>query len=170
MNTPYATWTEEQKQKARERTKRYKEKHPEMVRADYDKRNARRRMLYATDETYRNSILNDPQRKILGRQQGIKFRLAVKKEIFDQYGNVCKCCEEARSEFLTIDHVDNNGAEHRKEIGSGSHALYLWLRRNNFPTNFRTLCINCNFALGHSGYCPHEREREANGLPLRLSH
>jgi hypothetical protein len=27
---------------------------------------------------------------------------------------------------------------------------------------YRVLCMNCNFALGHSGYCPHQRRRQAH--------
>jgi hypothetical protein len=36
--------------------------------------------------------------------------------------------------------------------------LYLWLKRNNYPTGFRVLCHNCNLAIGFYGYCPHHRQ------------
>jgi hypothetical protein len=42
---------------------------------------------------------------------------------------------------------------------SGTH-LYLWLKQNNYPPGFRVLCMNCNFAIGHSGYCPHNAKVE----------
>jgi len=81
-------------------------------------------------------------------------------------GPSCACCKEEHLEFLTIDHIEKNGAEHRREMlkekgwkgdergMSGSHT-YLWLKQNNYPPGFRVLCFNCNFSLGHFGYCPH---------------
>lgn len=66
----------------------------------------------------------------------------------------CACCRESQYEFLSIDHIDGGGAQHRKEIGSG---LYAWLRRNGFPKGFRVLCHSCNQSIGAYGYCPHEK-------------
>lgn len=60
-------------------------------------------------------------------------------------------------EFLTIDHINNDCAKHRKEnkwISSSS--IYPWLIKNNFPEGFRLLCYNCNCARYHIGWCPHE--------------
>jgi len=73
-------------------------------------------------------------------------------EILNAYGNKCACCGESNYEFLGIDHINNNGSQHRKEIGRG---LYDFLIKNNFPSEFQILCHNCNFAKGHYGYCPH---------------
>jgi len=85
----------------------------------------------------------------------------LKDKIYDHYGKVCSCpgCDESRQEFLTIDHIDGNGRQHKKEIGGGSYVLYRWISNNNFPDNFRVLCMNCNFSLGKYGYCPHEKEQ-----------
>jgi hypothetical protein len=63
------------------------------------------------------------------------------------------CCGESHYEFLTIDHVNGDGADHRRE--TNNEDIYRWLERNNFPPGFRVLCMNCNFALGYHGYCPH---------------
>jgi hypothetical protein len=59
--------------------------------------------------------------------------------------------------FLTIDHENGDGAAHRRQIGQGSIVLYRWLRRNNYPPGFRTLCWNCNCATHKYGICPHKR-------------
>ncbi len=80
----------------------------------------------------------------------------LKKEIYDHYGNKCQCCGEKRKEFLSIDHMDGGGHKHRKEIGG--NGLYYWLRQKKFPKNFRILCMNCNWAIGVYGYCPHKNE------------
>ncbi len=88
-----------------------------------------------------------------------KHRKEIKQFIINKYGGKCECCGETNPEFLTIDHIDGNGSQHRKEIGIGcGNAFYIWLRDNNFPKdNFRLLCMNCNFSIGMYGYCPHKK-------------
>ncbi len=85
-------------------------------------------------------------------------RRQYKKEVIHAYGDVCACCGENKIEFLSIDHSFNDGAKHRKEIGSG-HQVYLFLIKNKFPSDLglRVLCMNCNTSLGLYGYCPHEQ-------------
>lgn len=85
--------------------------------------------------------------------------LRKKRRVFDAYGGCkCACCGETHMEFLSIDHIDGKGAEHRRTglgpITNGA-GLYSWLIKNNFPAGLRVLCMNCNFSIGHSGYCPH---------------
>lgn len=81
----------------------------------------------------------------------------LKNTVFDHYGRVCDCCGEDDIRFLSIDHEDGKGAEHRKEAKCGSGtAFYAWLIRNGFPTGYKTLCISCNIAKGRLGRCPHE--------------
>jgi hypothetical protein len=65
----------------------------------------------------------------------------------------CECCRESHQEFLTIDHVNGDGAEHRRQVKSSD--ICPWIIRNGFPEGFRVLCMNCNYALGLYGYCPH---------------
>lgn len=67
----------------------------------------------------------------------------------------CACCGEGHIEFLTIDHINNDGAEHRRQLGVGK-SFYRWLIKENFPDGFRVLCYNCNCSLGHYGRCPHD--------------
>lgn len=81
--------------------------------------------------------------------------------VFETYGGyVCKCCGETEPLFLQIDHVNNDGAKHRKEVfgekvGSGQR-IYRWLRDNNFPEGFQVLCANCNLGKHRNGgICPH---------------
>lgn len=83
---------------------------------------------------------------------------AVGEEVLAHYGGVCACCGEHRYEFLSIDHPNNDGAAHRRSINMAS--LRHWLKRQGFPPGYRVLCMNCNFARGRFGYCPHEKERQ----------
>lgn len=54
---------------------------------------------------------------------------------------VCRRCGFDDVRALAIDHINNDGAAHRKKIGN---QVYLWLARNGFPEGFQTLCFNCN--------------------------
>lgn len=83
----------------------------------------------------------------------------LKAKIIEEYGGKCACCGEAHFAFLTIDHINNDGAEHRRQgVGHGK-SFYQWLIRNDFPKdNFQLLCMNCNFAKGHYGVCPHQED------------
>jgi hypothetical protein len=75
-------------------------------------------------------------------------------------GAVCTCCGDTHEEFLSIDHIDGGGSAHRRKLkGKGGHGFYLWLRKHNYPPGYRVLCMNCNFARGMRGYCPHEKEQ-----------
>jgi hypothetical protein len=69
--------------------------------------------------------------------------------------------------FLTVDHPNDDGADHRRELGmardrgqsAGSH-FYMWLKREGFPARFRLLCFNCNSGRHRNGgLCPHQRKR-----------
>lgn len=72
---------------------------------------------------------------------------AVKFEVLGHYSVIghpnCPHCRIDDLDVLTIDHVNNDGAAHRKEQGTGS-ALYVWLKRNNYPEGYQVLCCNCN--------------------------
>ncbi len=96
----------------------------------------------------------DPKKS---RTYRIQYNAQLRAEVLQAYGNMCACCEEVEPKFLSIDHPNNDGAEHRRRIGvnSGFH-FYLWLRREGFPEGFQVLCHNCNQAKGSYGQCPHE--------------
>lgn len=71
----------------------------------------------------------------------------------------CACCGEDKYQFLAIDHPNNDGAAHRKEIRKGKPywkvgvMMVNWLKRNAYPPGFRILCHNCNSARQYYGYC-----------------
>lgn len=97
-------------------------------------------------------------RTYLGRYSKERGRM-FKETVIRHYGGKCACCGEDRIGFLTVDHVNNDGGKHRKEIGKAG--LYMWLIRHNFPTTYelQCLCFNCNFGKNHNGgVCPHVSE------------
>jgi hypothetical protein len=99
-----------------------------------------------------------------------KYNLKLKRQVMDAYGGHCACCGEIELVFLTIDHVEDNGAEHRREIaaakgnswGQAGSPTYRWLRDNGFPAGFQVLCANCNCGKQwNGGICPHQVTAEA---------
>lgn len=83
--------------------------------------------------------------------KGVRDRL--RKQVIDAYGGKCACCGESNPAFLSVDHINNDGAEHRRSV----RHLYTWLRQNDFPKDgFQLLCFNCNCAKGIYGICPHQ--------------
>lgn len=82
--------------------------------------------------------------------------------VFEYYGMECACCgEDADLAFLTIDHIDGNGREHKRQERIGD--MYAWLIRKGFPGGFQTLCYNCNLGKYRNGnICPHQTKKNAN--------
>ena len=86
---------------------------------------------------------------------------AVKTDVVLGYGGKCTCCGERDIRFLTIDHVEENGA-HLRRIGAHPTGLPFlkWLRKRNYPTDFQLLCYNCNCGKHrNAGVCPHKDPR-----------
>lgn len=81
-------------------------------------------------------------------------------DVYTAYGGYkCNCCGETESLFLSIDHIDNNGAEERRSglyAGSG-YGFYRWLRKSGFPPGYQVLCMNCQVGKHkNGGVCPHQ--------------
>lgn len=107
------------------------------------------------------AIAHKDRRREIRLKHSRKHRNLVRQLTFDHYGRICRCCGETMMFCPTIDHMDNDGAEHRKKRGSQSGlCLYDWLVRNDFPDNFQTLCRNCNWGRHRNkGICPHQEKR-----------
>jgi hypothetical protein len=93
-------------------------------------------------------------------KQSKEYKQRLRMEVLGIYSNQtfsCACCGDSHLQFLTIDHINNDGKEHRKQIG-GVGMTYLWLRKNNYPAGFQVLCYNCNNGKRvNRGVCPHCR-------------
>lgn len=86
-------------------------------------------------------------------------RYAVRDQVYRAYGGyVCACCGEKERKFLSIDHINNDGAKHRREFNlKTGEQMYRWLARNNFPAGFQILCMNCQWGKrNNNGICPHQ--------------
>ena len=163
----------EKYQRNLEAQKRWREKNPNYQKI-WHQRNPEKSKKYGRDFYYRNwekRKLESKMRRrrlysknpipIIERQR--KFRWKTKIEILFSYGGnppKCACCGEQELGFLTIDHINGDGAKQRREatLGRGGHIFYLWLKRNNYPEGFQVLCYNCNCGRArNNGICPHKK-------------
>ena len=76
-------------------------------------------------------------------------------KVLSYYGSKCVECGESRLGCLELDHVNNDGAQHRRDINNDARyttgtKLYQWLVDNDFKCNYelQILCANCH-ALKH---------------------
>lgn len=80
---------------------------------------------------------------------------------FAAYGGYkCVCCGETEPLFLSLDHIENDGAAFRrgafgKRTAAGVHT-YRWLKRNGYPKVVQVMCMNCQHGKRmNKGVCPH---------------
>lgn len=71
------------------------------------------------------------------------------------FGSCCACCGEARSAFLTLDHIHRNGTKHRA-LFTHHDQMMRSIQREGWPKDkYRLLCMSCNFATRFGETCPH---------------
>lgn len=85
------------------------------------------------------------------------YQRMARARVIEHYGGFCVCCGENTKEFLAIDHINNDGARHRKYT---TRNIATWIIKNNFPKKFQLLCHNCNFAKGIYKICPHKIQKK----------
>jgi hypothetical protein len=85
-----------------------------------------------------------------------EYRKQQKVAVLNKYGGKCYCCGESDPHFLTIDHVQSDGHEKRKQC-SGQKAIFQYLYGREVDLSvYRVACFNCNCArVQHNGTCPH---------------
>ena len=86
------------------------------------------------------------------KKRHIETNAILRALVIEAYGGICACCGNASKKFLTIDHVNNNGAAERRTV---TNNVCLRLKRLNFPPEYRLLCFNCNCGRAlNDGICP----------------
>ncbi|MDE1940674.1 MAG: hypothetical protein KGI66_00995, partial [Patescibacteria group bacterium] len=142
-------------------------KDPENIRAEERRQRAnkseeqkqhRRDYMRSYCRTWRANL---PEEKKAARKAVLlRYRRKLKADILAAYGNKCACCGFDDPRFLTIDHVNNDGAHERRTVdsGGGNYRFYLRLKREGFPKDkYQALCANCNFGKQwNGGTCPHK--------------
>ena len=100
------------------------------------------------------------------RLASTKHRRKARNTLFEIYGGPsCACCGESEERFLSFDHVNEDGAEHRLSIGKRSSgrgfsdvvSLHRALKKAGYPPIIQVLCFNCNMGKHlNGGVCPYE--------------
>ena len=84
--------------------------------------------------------------------------------VLSHYGNdgkpLCVVCGFADIRALSVDHIHGNGNAHRRRIKKW---LYLWLKQQNFPGGYQTLCMNCQMIKAAEA---HERPGVPRHIPV----
>jgi hypothetical protein len=145
---------------AREQNLLYYHRHPTRVKESI-KRSRAKRPDYYRDQKRRNQILR---------------RARIRDTVMSRYSNgsiKCVCCGETERDFLTIDHINGGGGQHRVAIfgdrWTAGARFYNWLVANGFPPGFQLLCMNCNFSKGKHGRCVHETSDRTTENDLKTS-
>ena len=95
----------------------------------------------------------DPEYREYNRAYSVGYRSMLRRQALDAYGHKCACCGSERARHLAIDHIEGGGNKHREELGGGGLVMFRWLRDNDYPEGFQTLCHNCNFEKHAYGEC-----------------
>ena len=78
----------------------------------------------------------------------------VRLELIAMLGGKCRCCEEDWTDFLTIDHVHNDGYL----MPQGSRRRYFLIKkelREGKGDRYQVLCANCHVSKSWRGGCTH---------------
>ena len=142
----YKRWFQNNKEKMHKYRKKWRDKNKEKLKKDVNEWRKENPEKYRI--THNKNSRDERERKRM--------------KILIHYGGnppKCACCGETIIKFLTVDHINNDGAKHRKEIYTKSWGgdITRWLTKNNYPEGFRILCWNCNCGRAHNGgICPHK--------------
>jgi len=81
-----------------------------------------------------------------------RYRDGLKLKVLTYYSDEdlkCKKCEIDVYSILTLDHINNDGAEHKRRLAkngkASSESVYRDLVKNGFPPGYQVLCFNCNY-------------------------
>lgn len=80
-----------------------------------------------------------------------RYRLKLKCEVMGLYASPVACvrCGFSQIDGLVLDHINNDGAKHRREAkisgrGTVGGRIYEWIRKNGKIEGLQVLCANCN--------------------------
>lgn len=96
-------------------------------------------------------------KSIISEKQKIKNK-EIKIQALSYYSGhppKCQCCGERQLEFLTLDHVNDDGKQERERLKLFGSGFYNWVVKNK-PNNLQVLCYNCNLGKRVNGRCPHK--------------
>ena len=164
-------WAEEKHRRHLEYQHRWRAAHPEKV-ALWNEQNTlwRKNNRDHVNRRAREYVASHPeQAKATQRRFKAKhpdafrlYNLKRKVEMVDSYGGKCACCGETEIAFLSLDHANGGGTQHRLRMGQNK--MMAELRAAGWPKDgYRILCMNCQFGTRYGHECPHTRFKEVPG-------
>lgn len=114
--------------------------------ADEQRERIRLRQMYRR----KNNLEYRQYQTRLSRINGPKMTELYKEAVMNVYTNgeqTCRRCGQGDIDVLCLDHINDDGATHRKENGGKLLAgmrMYRWITKNDYPPIFQVLCANCN--------------------------
>lgn len=101
------------------------------------------------------------------KDKAVNWREDIRRQVIEHYGSFCACCGETTIEFLSLNHINKDGNEHRRKIsGVNRFTIYKWTIDNDYPNTLDIRCYNCNLSDGYYGICPHNNGASKNILNL----
>lgn len=144
-------YREQNREKIRQRMRDWRAANRDKIKG-YSKRLRDRKFAEATPE-------EAAQIRAAEAEKTRKLQGQIKEAVYAAYGGyICKCCGETEPMFLSIDHIENNGAAERRSgvYKGGGNAFYAWLKKQGFPPGYQVLCMNCQVGKHkNKGVCPH---------------
>lgn len=135
-----------------------KEYHSEYYKSRAEKKKEWQRQYRITHREERAASLKNWYQRHKEEQQdrAKKAQRELRLKVIMHYGGRCAFCGDSNINHLSIDHINNDGAEHRRKLfGEGRSAsgskMYRWLASNNFPEGFQVLCHTHNSEKGFYG-------------------
>jgi len=100
----------------------------------------------------------------IATERSLERNRRIKAAVYEAYGGYrCACCGETEPMFLSIDHINNDGYERRKN-GEGHGASFygrlfmIFKRTGVWPSDVQVLCMNCQHGKARNGgICPHKQ-------------
>jgi hypothetical protein len=72
-----------------------------------------------------------------------KYYHKLRLDVLRKYSPNLSCkCGVSHIAALSVDHINGDGNQHRKEVGN---CVYHWLKKNNYPDGFQVLCMSCQY-------------------------
>ena len=124
---------------ARERQRRYRERHHDEI------------LTRAREQDRLRYKANPELKKVSERRSRLSIRQRVLAHYSPTSSPCCACC--GTTEKLSIDHINGDGAEHRRELNTSGIRIYRWLIRENFPLGYQVLCMSCNASKSSGPSC-----------------
>ena len=105
--------------------------------------------------------------KILYDNKNIQHRRRIKMAVLTHYGNdnlACVRCGFDDIRALSIDHINGGGRLHKREMGikTGTE-MYRWLKKNDYPDGYQTLCFNCQWIKRDENHEYHNYQERKGG-------